>query len=233
MGWKAGLDADGFPQRDATQPFNPIADSKSAFTDGTQTADVAAEQDKLRRADLVILQFPLWWFSMPAIMKGWVERVYAYGFAYGVGEHSEQRWGERYGEGVFAGKRAMLVVTTGGWADHYSERGINGPIDDLLFPIQHGILFYPGFDVLPPFVVFKTGAMNPARHSETMAALGVRLDAAMQAAPIAYRSQNHGDYLIPALTLKPGLSADRTGFALHRGDLHRLSTSRPDARRDP
>jgi NAD(P)H dehydrogenase (quinone) len=102
-----------------------------------------------------------------------------------------------------------------------------------LFPIQHGILFYPGFDVLPPFVVFKTGAMNPARHSETLAALGVRLDAAMQAAPIAYRSQNHGDYLIPALTLKPGLSADRTGFALHRSDLHHLSTSRPGARRDP
>jgi hypothetical protein len=40
----------------------------------------------------------------------------------------------------------------------------------------------------------------------------------MQATPIAYRSQNRGDYLIPALTLKPGLSADRIGFALHRSD---------------
>ena len=38
-------------------------------------------------------------------MKGWFERVYAYGFAYGVGEHSETRWGERYGEGVFEGKQ--------------------------------------------------------------------------------------------------------------------------------
>src|SRR6202035_2249637 len=103
------------------------------------------------------------------------------------------RSSERYGEGVFKGKRAMLVVTTGGWAEHYSERGVNGPIDDLLFPIQHGILFYPGFDVLPPFVVFKTGAMDAQRHSETLRALGARLDKAMQAAPIAYRRQNHGD----------------------------------------
>jgi NAD(P)H dehydrogenase (quinone) len=218
MRWKAGLDSDDFPQRDVTQPFSPSADSKRAFAQATQTADVAAEQHKLRRADLVIFQFPLWWFSMPAIMKGWFERVYAYGFAYGVGEHSESRWGERYGEGVFAGKRAMLVVTTGGWAEHYSERGINGPIDDLLFPIQHGMLFYPGFDVLPPFVMFKTGAMDPARHDATLSALGARLDHAMRAAPIAYRSQNRGDYLIPALTLKPELSTDRIGFALHRRD---------------
>jgi NAD(P)H dehydrogenase (quinone) len=218
MRWKAGLDADDFPQRDVTQPFRPGADSKRAFAEDTQSADVTAEQDKLRRADLVIFQFPMWWFSMPAIMKGWFERVYAYGFAYGVGEHSEKRWGERYGEGVFRGKRAMLVVTTGGWAEHYSERGINGPIDDLLFPIQHGMLFYPGFDVVPPFVVFKSSAMDAARHSETLRALGARLDNAMHAAPIAYRSQNRGDYLIPALTLKPELSADRVGFALHRSD---------------
>ncbi len=59
-------------------------------------------------ADAVIFQFPLWWFSMPAILKGWIERVYAYGFAYGVGEHSESHWGDRYGEGSMTGKRAML-----------------------------------------------------------------------------------------------------------------------------
>jgi NAD(P)H dehydrogenase (quinone) len=218
MRWKAGLDADDFPQRDAAQPFRPGADSKRAFAEDTQSADVTAEQDKLRRADLVIFQFPMWWFSMPAIMKGWFERVYAYGFAYGVGEHSEQRWGERYGEGAFAGKRAMLVVTTGGWAEHYSKRGINGPIDDLLFPIQHGMLFYPGFDVLPPFVVFKSSAVDAARHKEILSSLGARLDNAMLTTPIAYRSQNRGDYLIPALTLKPELSADRIGFALHRRD---------------
>jgi NAD(P)H dehydrogenase (quinone) len=66
--------------------------------------------------DALILQFPMWWFSMPAILKGWVDRVYACGFSYGVGEHSRQKCGECYGEGTFKGKRAMLVVTVGGWA---------------------------------------------------------------------------------------------------------------------
>jgi NAD(P)H dehydrogenase (quinone) len=216
MGWKAVLDSDDFPQRDADQRFDPSGDSKAAFFAGTQAADVAAEQDKLRWADLVIFQFPMWWFSMPAILKGWFERVYAYGFAYGVGEHSDHRWGDRYGEGSLQGKRAMLVVTTGGWQEHYSERGINGPIDDLLFPIQHGMLFYPGFDVLPPFVIYRTSKMTTQRREETLTALGARLDRAMQDHPIPYRRQNHGDYEIPTLTLKPDLSAQRAGFSLHQ-----------------
>src|SRR5690606_697581 len=129
--------------------------SKDAFVADGLTADVAMEIEKLRWADTLILQFPLWWFSMPAILKGWVDRVFAYGFAYGVGEHSDHRWGDRYGEGCLAGKKAMLMVTVGGWREHYSARGINGPMEDLLFPIHHGILFYPGYQVLPPFVVYQ------------------------------------------------------------------------------
>ncbi|MEK6293433.1 MAG: NAD(P)H-dependent oxidoreductase, partial [Paraburkholderia tropica] len=103
MNWKATLDADDAPARDLAEPFRPSTDSRHAFEGGTQPADIAAEQEKLRWADAVILQFPLWWFTMPAILKGWVERVYAYGFAYGVGEHSDRRWGSRYGEGTLAG----------------------------------------------------------------------------------------------------------------------------------
>ncbi len=136
MRWKAPIDGDDHPGRDPQRPFHASLDSREAYANGRQSEDIAAEQDKLRWADTVILQFPLWWFSMPAILKGWVDRVYAYGFAYGVGEHSDRHWGDRYGEGAMAGKRAMLVVTTGGWESHYAARGINGPIDDLLFPIH-------------------------------------------------------------------------------------------------
>ncbi|EPE3623029.1 NAD(P)H-dependent oxidoreductase [Serratia marcescens] len=111
MKWKATLDADDSLEGPATARFDPSLDSQRAFANGMQSADIAREQQKLRWADAVLLQFPLWWFSMPAILKGWVERVYAYGFAYGVGEHSDTHWGDRYGEGTLAGKRAMLIVT--------------------------------------------------------------------------------------------------------------------------
>ncbi|WP_343550020.1 NAD(P)H-dependent oxidoreductase [Ralstonia sp.] len=215
MQWKAVLDASDSTVAPVGSRFDPSLDSKYAFENGLQSPDIAAEQAKLRWADAVILQFPLWWFSMPAILKGWVERVYAYGFAYGVGEHSDTHWGDRYGEGTLAGKRAMLIVTTGGWESHYSPRGINGPIDDILFPIQHGILYYPGFDVVPPFVSYRTGRMDEARFAQTTRALGERLDTLFTTAPIPFRRQNAGDYEIPALTLRDGIAPGKSGFAAH------------------
>ncbi|CAJ0855865.1 Glutathione-regulated potassium-efflux system ancillary protein KefG [Ralstonia sp. LMG 32965] len=215
MQWKAVLDASDSTVAPVGSRFDPSRDSKYAFENGLQAADIAAEQAKLRWADAVILQFPLWWFSMPAILKGWVERVYAYGFAYGVGEHSDTHWGDRYGEGTLAGKRAMLIVTTGGWESHYGPRGINGPIDDILFPIQHGILYYPGFDVVPPFVSYRTGRMDEARFAQTTHALGERLDTLFTTAPIPFRRQNAGDYEIPALTLRDAIAPGKSGFAAH------------------
>ncbi|MNZ03856.1 Glutathione-regulated potassium-efflux system ancillary protein KefF [compost metagenome] len=215
MNWKAPLDAGDSLDHEPGTRFDPSLDSKRAFANGRQSADIAREQDKLRWADALILQFPLWWFSMPAILKGWVERVYAYGFAYGVGEHSDVRWGNRYGEGSMAGKRAMLMVTTGGWESHYSARGINGPMDDVLFPIHHGILYYPGFDVLPPFVVHRTSRIDEARFAAIRDELGQRLDDLWQTAPIPFRPQNAGEYEIPALTLKAEVAPERVGFTAH------------------
>lgn len=219
MQWKATVDAGDSLEHDPSAPFQPSQASKQAFANGTQSPDIALEQDKLRWADALILQFPLWWFSMPAIMKGWVDRVYAYGFGYGNGEHSDKRWGDRYGEGKMAGKRAMLIVTTGGWESHYSARGVNGPMNDVLFPIQHGILYYPGFEVLPPFLVYRTSKMDEARYGEIGAALKQRLDGLWTDAPIPFRAQNGGDYAIPALTLREGLAPGKTGFGMHVDDL--------------
>jgi NAD(P)H dehydrogenase (quinone) len=215
MNWKSQLDASDTLAPLAGDHFHPSLDSKKAFEQGLQSADIAGEQAKLRWADAVIFQFPLWWFSMPAIMKGWFDRVYAYGFAYGVGEHSDTHWGDRYGEGSLSGKRAMLLVTTGGWESHYSPRGINGPIDDILFPIQHGMLFYPGFEVLPPLVIYRTSKTDDEKYAAYCQQLAQRLDTLWQAEPLPFRRQNAGDYTIPALTLRPDIVPGESGFGVH------------------
>ncbi|MFJ5228404.1 NAD(P)H-dependent oxidoreductase [Kitasatospora sp. NPDC088391] len=215
MGWKAAADAADYGPH-ASSPLRVAADSGRAFTAGELTADVRAEQEKLLWADTVILQFPLWWYSMPAILKGWVDRVFTYRFAYGVGEHSDTRYGERFGEGTLAGRRAMLSVTVGGPASHYAARGINGPIDDLLFPIQHGVLYYPGLEVLPPFVLHGTDRTTEEEYPRITAAWRERLLTLESTEPIAFRRQNFGDYEIPSLHLREGLEpAGRTGFGLH------------------
>ena len=194
----------------------PAAASKKSLETDALTEDVKAEIAKLLWADTLILQFPLWWFAMPAILKGWVDRVFAYGFAYGVGEHSDKRWGDRYGEGTLMGKRAMLIVTAGGWEEHYAPRGVNGPIDDLLFPINHGILYYPGYDVLPPFVVYRVDRFGEADFEPTAERLRERMRTLATTQPIPYRQQNGGDYLIPSMTLRSDLGdPNMTGFKLH------------------
>jgi NAD(P)H dehydrogenase (quinone) len=214
--WKSEVDRADFPLLVPDARFKPEKASGEAFAGNALTEDVRAEHEKLLWADALILQFPLWWYAMPAILKGWVDRVYAYGFAYGVGEHSDRHWGDRFGEGTLVGKRAMLLVTTGGWEEHYAPRGINGPIDDLLFPINHGILHYPGYDVLPPFVAYRVDRLDEAGFQALAERLRERMRTLGVTPPIPYRRQNGGDYLIPSLQLRPGLDdPDATGFALH------------------
>ncbi|MFJ5936550.1 NAD(P)H-dependent oxidoreductase [Streptomyces sp. NPDC093071] len=215
MGWKAVVDGADYGSQ-ASSPLKVAADSGRAFDAGTLTEDVRAEQEKLLWADTVVFQFPLWWYTMPAILKGWVDRVFTYHFAYGVGEHSDTKYGERFGEGTLAGKRALLSVTVGGPRSHYAARGINGPIDDLLFPIQHGVLYYPGLDVLPPFVLYGADRLTAEEYPAVAEAWKQRLLTLESTEPIPFRRQNFGDYEIPSLRLKEGReTAGRTGFGLH------------------
>ncbi|KUL58475.1 NAD(P)H-dependent oxidoreductase [Streptomyces sp. NRRL S-1521] len=215
MNWKAVVDAADFGP-EASRPLKVALDSGRAFDSGTLTSDVLDEQAKLLCADTIIFQFPLWWYTMPAILKGWVDRVFTYRFAYGVGEHSDTKYGERYGEGTLAGRRALLSVTVGGPESHYGARGINGPIDDLLFPIQHGILYYPGIEVLPPFVLYSADRMTGEDYADVAKAWEQRLLTLESTEPIAFRRQNFGDYEIPSLHLEEGREpAGRTGFGLH------------------
>ncbi|MEL4896565.1 NAD(P)H-dependent oxidoreductase [Crocosphaera sp. Alani8] len=122
--------------------------------------DVQKEIEKLFWCDVLIMQFPLWWFGLPAILKGWVDRVLAMGILYGGG-----KW---YDNGVLKGRRAMVSLTTGGPPTMYTQTGINGDVEQILFPIHHGILHFVGFEVLPPFIAW---AVSRASQEERLAYL--------------------------------------------------------------
>lgn len=215
MNWKPVVDATDFGEH-ATDPLRVVPSSAGATDAGALTPDVAAEQQKLLWADTVVFQFPMWWYTMPAILKGWVDRVFSYHFAYGVGIHDETRYGERFGEGTLQGRRAILSVTIGGPESHYTDRGINGPIEDLLFPIHHGILYYPGLDVLPPFVLHGADKITEGDFADAAKDWKERLLSLETTEPIPFRRQNFGDYEIPSLRLKEGLETPgRKGFSLH------------------
>jgi NAD(P)H dehydrogenase (quinone) len=191
MRWKAVFDEDDFPARADPDRLSFVAESGHSYSSGQQSPDIAGEQQKVLSADAVIFQFPLWWFSMPAIMKGWIDRVWAYGLAYGY-KNAGNKY--RFGDGAFKGRRAMLSVAVGGPARDYSPRGINGPLEQLLFPITHGSLYFTGFDVLPTFAVYRTSRITEEDVAVEKEAWRARLEGLFEDAPIPFRRQNGGDY---------------------------------------
>ena len=116
---------------------------------------VAAEIAKLDRADLLILQYPMWWHLPPAMLKGWLDRVLIYGAVYTSKK--------RFENGRFVGKRAMISVTVGTSPDTYAFDGRSGDIDLLLWPVNFS-LAYVGYSVLTPFVTY--GVEAGLRYSE-------------------------------------------------------------------
>lgn len=109
--------------------------------------ELVAEMEKVLHADLLIFNFPLWWFGMPAALKGWVDRVFAYGKMYGAGK--------LYENGVGRGKRALVTMTTGSASGAYTGYGYHPPMATILTPIHHGIFWFNGFAPLPPFVAYS------------------------------------------------------------------------------
>src|SRR5574338_581658 len=130
--------------------------------------------DKLAWCDALILQFPLWWLGLPAILKGWVDRLFAVGRAYGGGRYFDR--------GRLRGKRAMCSLTVGASAAAYSEIGAYGPIGPILFPIHHGILGFVGFRVIEPFVVYAPSRRSDAERAAILARYRERV-LALETAP--------------------------------------------------
>lgn len=131
--------------------------------------DIEAELRKMEECDLMIWQFPLWWFGLPGILKGWVDRVFVMGRTYG---------GERFYEnGAFKGKRTMLSLTTGGPEAAYKKGGWNGDIHSVLRPIERGILRFTGWEVLAPNIVYAPVRVTRDERSAALAAWASRLRA--------------------------------------------------------
>lgn len=137
---------------------------------------LAAEMGKLDRADVVIFTAPVWWFSLPAILKGWVDKVLALNFAYGHGA--------TYALGPLKAKRALLALTSGGPAEWYTPQGVNGTIETNFYHVHHGVFWYCGMTVLEPFVAYGAGRADDAQRAAYLHAWKTRLETLDSAAVV-------------------------------------------------
>jgi putative NADPH-quinone reductase len=87
--------------------------------------DAKKEQEALMQSDIIVMQFPLFWYSVPAIMKQWMDLVFAHGFAFGTG-------GDKLN-----GKHFILSFTVGGNKESYTPLGYNHfRIEEFLKPFE-------------------------------------------------------------------------------------------------
>lgn len=180
MNWNPVASAADFGSRANADYLTYALEQRKGVESGTIAADIRGELEKLLRADLVIFSFPIYWFSMPAIMKGWVDRVLVSGICYG---------GKRfYDQGGLKGKKALLAITCGGRPHMLVEGGIHGPINEMLRPILRGTLAYTGMTVLPPFVGFHVPYLKPEQRAEILEQYRAHLNTLDTLTPLVFPS---------------------------------------------
>lgn len=155
----ADLAAEGFDPR-----YN-AADHKVHRTRATPPADVLAEQARLDRADALVLVFPIFWWSMPALLKGWVDRVFVNGWAidYSLETNVVKKLGHLQ----------VHLLGVGGADEGVFER--HGYANAMRTQIDHGIFDYCGAQVLTSELLLDAESGAAEQHLETVAKLGRQL----------------------------------------------------------
>ena len=140
------------------EDFNPILSEEDfeAFNRGRTPDDIKAQQDRIAQADVVAFFHPVWWFGMPAVMKGWIDRVFSYGFAYGHDSRGVKP--------LLTGKKAILVNTAGGAKKQsYDETGFQDAMVKLL---DLGIYQFVGFEIILRRFFFEVPTASDERKRE-------------------------------------------------------------------
>ena len=139
---------DDFTELNDSNFFKYAKEQQNSYKNNTLSPIIKEEFEKLLWADFVLFQFPLWWFSVPAILKGWFDKVLLFGGIYG-GDYG------RYNNARLTNKIAMLSTTTGSPEGSYAPKGFSGDIhEQILYHINHGMLYFTGMNPLEPFIAY-------------------------------------------------------------------------------
>ncbi len=119
--------------------FNPILSARDfeTFLSGGVPEDIRREQEIIKGAKLLVFVYPIWWTGMPAILKGYIDRVFSYGFAY------EERDGELVG--LLSDKKAFVINTLGASEPDYRPSGME---ECLIKTTDIGIFKFCGIEVI-------------------------------------------------------------------------------------
>lgn len=146
-----------YSSRKDKETFHAQTEQRHNSDNETLSPEVNLEIENLLKFDLLIVHFPLWWFGMPAILKGWMDRVFVYGRMY--------QSVMRYDKGICAGKKMIACVTAGASENSCSHNGREGDTQLHLWPILFPFR-YLGFEVLQPEVFHGVGGVGFIENNE-------------------------------------------------------------------
>jgi len=149
--------------------FNYMSEQKHAANlQMAFSPDILGEIQKLQAADIVLVVSPIWWSSVPAILKGWFDRVLAMGVAWDTGKI--------YENGLLRGKQAMLIAAGSHPAEYYRANDRHGAtINQFLHHINHGTLAFCGFNVHEPYVALNVMSADMQSREKALADLEFRV----------------------------------------------------------
>ncbi len=186
--------AGDFNERRFPEALQYDREQKFAHEHQAFSADIQAEIDKLLWCDFLIMQFPLWWFSVPAIMKGWIDRVFVNGVVYGKGR--------RFDTGGLKGRKALLSITTACLPGMVEPDGLLASLDINLWHLTNGTLAYAGMQVLPIYAAWSIHYTTEAQRHQYLDEYEAYLRRIEQIEPIfVHPLADFG----PDWRLKPGL----------------------------
>lgn len=188
-----------------------------SYARGEVEPEVQREQDRLAAAELLVLQFPLWWYGPPAMLKGWMDRVLQTGFAQGEVDGATGL-PRRYGDGRLMGRKALVIVTAGDDPRTLGPRGVSGDLESLLFPLTHGALWYVGIEALDLHVVYDSDSLDTEGREAEAERLAQRLAGISQEKARPYRRLMDGDYDPKTRALRESVHPARTDLAIHYRD---------------
>ncbi len=139
--------------------FNYMLEQKHAANlEMSFSPDIMGEIQKIKAADIILIVTPIWWLSVPAILKGWFDRVLAMGFAW-----DKDRI---YENGLLKGKQAMVIATAGSPEAYFHPQGrYRGNPNQVLYPITHGTLAACGLNIHEPFAAL--GVLDASAEERT------------------------------------------------------------------
>lgn len=140
--------------------FNPSLTDEDfeSFNRAITPPDIQKMQDAVKAANVVAFIHPIWWFGMPAVLKGWIDRIFSYGFAYGHDSRGIKP--------LLAGKKAIIINTAGGAeAPSYDATGFK----DAMFKLNDdGIYRFVGFDIVLHRMFFEVPAKSESERREML-----------------------------------------------------------------